>query len=165
MDMTAYEIESMGRALDQGKMVKCRGWLIVPHYTGLDRSFTAIQPDTGKVNSYRDSNHVTGEFESAASFTVVDKFSLDRGMAPAADTFSQKVDWGSSEQGRLVAFFDNQAPLITHRELRSQDEIERLTGSFIKSERKTASFAGWSIKTTIAALFEFQYFAVLHIRR
>lgn len=78
--MTPYQIERMASVLEDGKMVSCGAWLIVPHHSGLDKSYSVIQPDTGKVAAYRNINDVTWLLQDKADFEIVNRFNIAKAI-------------------------------------------------------------------------------------
>lgn len=78
--MTPYQSEEMGKALESGKMLVCTPWFIIPHHIGLDKGYTIIQPDTGRIEALRNTNDVTWRFQDFLSFEIIDNFKVNNIM-------------------------------------------------------------------------------------
>lgn len=133
--MTAYKIEEMAKMLEDGNMVKCGAWLIVPHHLPLgDKQYTMIQPDTGRISTVSSTNDLTWEFQDYPDFEVVHGFNLSKAVRSIAMQYPPAVDW--NEDGGPVAlhiaFFDHGDREITHKTIMTQGEMESLSGQVLQ---------------------------------
>lgn len=132
--MTAYRIEEMAKTLEDGNMVKCGAWLIVPHHLPLgDKQYTMIQPDTGRITTVSSTNDLTWEFQDHTDFEIVHGFNLSKAIRSIPLQYPPAVDW-NEDSGPIalhVAFFDHGGE-ITHKKILTQSEMESLSGEILQ---------------------------------
>ena len=87
--MSPNEIERMASILENGKMISCGAYLIVPHHSGLDKSYSVIQPDTGKVAAYRNVKDVTWLLQDKVDFEVVNGFDIAKAIRIKVDNHTK----------------------------------------------------------------------------